>query len=303
MNAQEAFLAQVGRSIRQQRAAMDQAINDYAAGATRDCLSAREVNSLKGPGSRLRAQRRLYAAGWKAAYLMVANIGDHLSAIADTATKGEPRVFAHMTLARAALEGAARLSYLLHPPGTLQDRLLRAAFVLLASAEEELKAVPDLATISPALGDAANARATSRHKDVIALIGESGIAIQRGRDGRSLRSVAWADTPDQTVGAPNVTALLKKRLPSRPSAYRVGSGAAHSQPWVLDADEVIDLQTPILHCPFDALALVGSVDLAINASILVLETFAPMMGQDAGHQRTKAQQRERAVVLLAPSSH
>ena len=61
------------------------------------------------------AQRRLYQHGWMVAYLMATNIGDHLAAIADTATPDEPRVFAHMTLARAALEGAARLAYLLHP--------------------------------------------------------------------------------------------------------------------------------------------------------------------------------------------
>ena len=296
------FLAQVRRSVRQQRCAMDQAINDFGAGASTDCLSAVDSDFLKAPGSRMLAQRRLYQHGWMVAYLMATNIGDHLAAIADTATPDEPRVFAHMTLARAALEGAARVAYLLHPSGTLPDRLLRAAFVLLSSAEEELNAVPDLATFNLAMGEAANERATSRHKAIRHVLDESEIVVKHERrGGRRLHSVSWADSPDQEQEAPNVTRLLKQLLPKRPSAYNVGSGAVHSQPWVLDVDGAFDPQTRTLNCPFDPFALARSVDLAISASILAMETFAEMFGQDPSHERTKAQRREMAVSLLAQS--
>lgn len=275
---------------------MDSAVNSFAAAATGDCPSARDAGSLKGPGARLRARRRLYGAGWKAAYLIVANIGDHVEAIADTATPTSPRVFAHMTLARSALEGAARLSYLLHPKGNLEDRLLRAACVLLLSAEEEMRAAPQLKTVSDDLGDMAIERAADRHSDILSVIELSGIVVSRGKRDQ-VTNLSWADAPSQMVDPPNVTSLLKGLLPNRPAAYNVGSGVAHSLAWALDTDLKMDLDTDSLQCSFDPFALAGSVDLAICASILVIETFATMLGGDPASEVFQARTRERAVSL------
>jgi hypothetical protein len=130
----------------------------------------------------------------------------------------------------------------------------------------------------------------------------SGIVVMRGRDGSRLAGVCWSSSMDVVLRPPNVTALLKTLLPSRPSAYRVGSGAAHSQPWVLDDGDAFNLETQRFNWRLDPLALVGSVDLAISASVLAMEAFAAMLGQDPRQERAKAQRRERAVSLLVGMS-
>ena len=86
--------------------------------------------------------------------------------------------------------------------------------------------------------------------------------------------------------------------PTKPAAYRVGSGAVHSQPWVLDDDAAFDPMTRHLEWRFDPAALAGSVDLAITASVLTLEAFAAMLGQDPSRERVEAKRREGAVSKL-----
>jgi len=241
----------------------------------------------------------LYHRGWRLAYLTAANVGDHVEAIADVASVNRPRVFAHMTLARAALEGAARINYLLHPSGTVPDRVLRATALLMASAEEELTAVAELAARNPFLHMAADTQAKRRQADIVKLVERAGIGVQRRKRGGQLSGVSWPDSTGDVVQThPSITALLKILLPTKPAAYRVGSGAVHSQPWVLDDDAAFDPMTRHLEWRFDPAALAGSVDLAITASVLTLEAFAAMLGQDPSRERVEAKRREGAVSKL-----
>lgn len=297
-HAADELLAQARRSVAAQRRAMDRAINDFASSTPTDCPLALDTAFLGRPGAGRDAQHRLYHRGWRLAYLIASNIGDHLAAVGDVAGSDAPRAFAHMTLARAALEGAARLSYLLHPSGTVEDRVIRAAALLLASSEEELKAVDELRTGSIELHEAATAAAARRHAEIGDLIGRAGITVTRGR-GERLLGVRWRGQGTLVESSPNMTALLRSLFPTRPGAYRVGSGALHSQPWVLDDEDAYDPATRRLEWRLDPSALAGSVDLAIAASALALDVFASMLGQDARPEHREAQRREEAVARLA----
>ena len=99
--------------------------------------------------------------------------------------------------------------------------------------------------------------------------------------------------------SPNMTALLRELLPSRPGAYRVGTGALHSQPWVLDDVDAFDPAARRLEWRLDPTAFAASVDLAIAASVLAIDVFAAMLGQDSRSERAEAQGREEAVSHLA----
>lgn len=114
---------------------MDAAINVFSAASASDCLLASAVAQLASTSP----ENALYQRGWRLAYLIASNIGDHLAAIGDVAGAREARPFAHMTLARAALEGAARLWFLMYPPGSVGDRIHRAAALLLGSSDEEAR--------------------------------------------------------------------------------------------------------------------------------------------------------------------
>lgn len=278
---------------------MDEALNRFGAAAPQNCQLALDTQSLSRRGRRTSAQNQIYHRGWRLAYLMATNVGDHLAAIGDVASANPPRVFAHMTLARAALEGAAKINYLLHPSGTLPDRVLRAAALLLASAEEELKAAAELATGNPMLHAAATAGAQRRQADILELVARADIEVRRRKRGGQLSGVSWRDAGGGEAQAhPSVTGLLKTLLPTKPAAYRVGSGAVHSQPWVLDDDDAFDPMTRRLEWHFDPAALAGSVDLAITASVVALEAFAAMLGQDPSRERIEAKHREQAVSKL-----
>lgn len=227
------------------------------------------------------------------------NVGDHLCAIADTAGADAPRTFAHMTLARAALEGAARINHLLSPAGTVRDRVLRAAAVMVASAEEELRAVAEFAGWNDDLHRAADRFARSRLREVSDLIRTAGMEVVTSKNGGRSVGLRWVGSKDAVSTSINITAILKALAPSRPAAYRVGSGAAHSQPWVLDDEDAFDIRTNRLNWTFDPIALAGSVDLAILAATLMLDAFAALLGADASEERVHAQEREQATTRLA----
>lgn len=215
---------------------MDAAINVFSAASASDCLVASAVAQLASTSP----ENALYQRGWRLAYLIASNIGDHLAAIGDVAGAREARPFAHMTLARAALEGAARLWFLMYPPGSVGDRVHRAAALLLGSSDEEAKAVDEIRSWNPQLHNAAAQGVGRRHRELLDLLERAGMTAERTRDGR-LRGVRWHTSEGLVRCTPNATALLRELLPDRPGAYRVGSGALHSQPWVLDDEDAFDM--------------------------------------------------------------
>ena len=95
-----------------------------------------------------------------------------------------------------------------------------------------------------------------------------------------------------------MTRVVKALFPTKPAAYRVGSGTVHAQPWVLDDDDAFDPATRRLKWTFDPAALAGAVDLAIAASVVTLETFAAMLGQDVTSGKFAARRREQSVLEL-----
>ncbi len=297
------FLEQVRRSLLDQRVAMDTALNGWSAVASPECQLALDTDHLKSAAEDRAAQNRLYHAGWRAAFMMVTSVGDHVCAITDTANADAPRAFAHMTLARAALEAAGRVDYLLCPAGTVEDRVLRSAAAMIASAEEELRAVADFAGWNVELHKSADASARRRHTEVMALVGTAGIEVTASKGGRSV-SVRWPVAGPGVSVSMNVTDVLGALLPTRPGAYRVGSGAAHSQPWVLDDDEAFNPQTNRLTWALDPVALAGSGDLGIAACVVILDAFAALLGADPSEERLHAHEREQAMSrLVVPLAH
>ena len=293
------FLAQAQRSLWAQRSAMDDALNRFDAAAPPVSQLAQDTAALVGPGRRTVAHKTLYLQGWRLAYLMATHVGDHIAAIGDAASTESPRIFAHMTLARAALEGSARINYLLCPSGTWRDRVLRAAALLVASADEEIKAVADFPNTRPALQAAAVTAAQRRRGGVAKLIDRADIAVQRRRRDEQISGLRWPEPSGEVVPLqPAMTRLVKALFPTKPAAYRVGSGAVHAQPWVLDDDDAFDPATRRFKWTFDPAAFGGSVDLAIAASVVTLETFAAMLGQDVTPEKFAATRREQSVSKL-----
>lgn len=279
---------------------MDAAINRYNAQAARtSCRLTADLAELAGAGRTALARRHLYVRGWRFAYVMAASLGDHLVAIADHARPESPRVFAHMTVARAALEAAGKVNYVLSPSGPVVDRVLRSASMWLSSAEEERRAVADLSASSALVHSSAEAAARQRHQDILELVERAGVVLRRGRSGRLLTlelTGALGGTSDASL---NITKLLNELLPQKPGAYRVGSAAVHGQPWVLDDDDAFDPSTGALNWPFDAATLASSLDLAISGSVLAIESFAAMLGQDPKREVIEAHRREQAASRLA----
>jgi len=295
----DALLAQVRRSTRSQSRAMVKALNDYSTSAPETCILACDTRALGGKQRSTVAKSRLYHRGWRLAFLTAWNVGDHLTAIGDVASTASPRVFAHMTLARAALEGAARVHYLLDPQGTTAERVLRAAALLLASAEEELKAVDEFRGVNDQLHVAAQTAAQARHADVADLIKRAGISPRHSKTKRGpLLGVEAVGSMDSAT-LPVISTLLRQLIPDKPAAYRVSSGVVHSQPWVLDDEDAFHPPSRELRWPLDPVALAGSVDLGITASILVINDFAAVLGQDAQPQQREADRREQAVSRIA----
>lgn len=298
-----AFLAEARNAVTAQRRAMDAALDRFAVDAPDDCQLAKDRRTLSLRGRRTSARNVIYHRGWRLAYLMATNVGDHVAAVGDVASATSPRAFAHMTLARAALEGAARVNYLLYPTGTVEDRVLRAAALALSSAEEEVKATTELATGSPLLFGSASTTARQRREELLGLLERADIVVRRTRRTGELSELAWREgSHDAAQTNPRVTALLRELLPSKPAAYRMGSGATHSQPWALEDDNAFDPRTRRLAWRLDPSALAASVDLAIAASILTLEPFAAMLGQDTRDERTESRRREQAVARLAATA-
>ncbi len=291
------FLAQARRSCLLQKSAMENAINSYSLAAPADCGLALDIKHLGRPGTAKAAQNELYHRGWRLALLIAINVGDHLGAIADVAGDASQRVFAHMSMARAALEGAARLDYLLCPAGSVQDRVIRAAALLVASAENEVVATEEFVQ-SRVIGPEAVSQAQRRQDSIVGLIRRAGIEIQRTKRDQ-LWSVVWSGSHETILCSPNVTALLRELLPGKPGAYRVGSGAVHSQSWVLDDADAFDPRTRRLDVEFDPAGLASSVDLAIQASVICIKVFAKLLGHDSQREITNARRREQATSRMA----
>lgn len=294
--ALEALLRQVRRSTKTQSKALIAALNEYNSSVPDTCPLAEDKHALRGKQRSTVARLLLYDQGWRQAFLTARNVADHVAAIGDTSSSAEPRVFAHMTLARAALEGAARVHYLLHPEGTTLERVLRAATTTLVSAEEEMKAVDDLGDANHVVHQSALVEATRRLDEAVDLIAQAGIVVRRTKRGDVL-SLRWKDETAETK-PPVVSVLLRDLLPSKPAAYRISSGAVHSQPWALDDDQAFDPLALRLWWPLDPAGLASSVDLGISASALVIATFAAMLGHDHSRQQIEAQRREQAVSQL-----
>jgi len=223
------------------------------------------------------------------------SVGDHLSSIADVSQAKSPRVISHWTLARSALEGAARVSFLLNASEDLRTRVLRAAVVALVSAEAELTAADGLHVV-PGLQLLAQLQAQGRLEAAKALLDQAGVIASHDKRGR-VRQVCWSGSSSGQA-PPNITALCRVLLPSHPAAYQVGSGAAHGQSWVISSDDTFDLATGRVNVPFDAASLAGAVDLAIASSVAVLDSFAAMLGQDSADEHGRARIREQAVSQL-----
>jgi hypothetical protein len=295
--AMSSLLGQVRKSVQEQRRAMDDALNAYAAAAGPDCVLALDASELDKPGARVGARKAIYNQGWRLAYMTAFTLGDHLAAIGDVAQTEAAPSFAHMTLARATLEAAARVAYLLDHAITVEGRVLRAGALLLASTEEELLAVADLERGNSPIHPTARAQALGRQRDLMRMLNKAKIRVHR--DSRDRLVGVYMTTPDQIVkSSPVITTLLRDLMPDRPGAYRFGSGAAHGQPWVLDDDAAFDLASRRLDWRLDPAGLAGSVDLAISASTTVIRLFAAMLGQDASAEVDSGRRREQAVAAL-----
>jgi hypothetical protein len=170
------------------------------------------------------ARRGLYSLGIEAGGFAWRQAVDHVRALEHDLQMQPPPVWSPLTLARAALEGAALTAYLFEPRIPLAQRLARGVGLCVTEA-----------------ANAAKASAASRPEDQA--------AAEKRREAAERLAAAvgadpWLNRRDKVIGyiidgerAPldyQIGPQTKDLLPEwAASAYPLFSGAAHSRPWVI----------------------------------------------------------------------
>jgi hypothetical protein len=109
------------------------------------------------------------------------------------------------------------------------------------------------------------------HDNVLGWISAAGMNVRSDRHGRVSGS-AW-DTAGKAVSVKiNISGEAQRHFPEVPAAYRMGSGVAHSAPWMLhDRDDLPSI-----------IYMIGAVTLVcLTCCMKIAEAYARYYGHDA----------------------
>jgi hypothetical protein len=272
------------RSLRQQREVLEQVARAFATESQpgSPCLEDRRALA---PRRRTTAARAwILAETCRQASRITSNVTDHIAGLERCLAGDLAPVYSPMTLSRAVLDGCARVCHVLDSDASLETRLLRGAALLLDSSQEELAAVRTLPPDRPPMPGALKV-VTRMHGNTCGWITSAGMDIRSDRGGR-VTGLAWGTAGKAVPVKINVSSEAERYFPEVPAAYRMGSGIAHSAPWMLH--DVDDLPSIIY--------MIGAVALVcLNCCIKVVEAYAWYYGHDSVEQTRSGMLRCQAV--------
>jgi hypothetical protein len=288
------------RALQLEAEALKRLVEVYAQDRQPGCTFLTEQDAWKAsPHHSQRAhRRRLWQHGMQLSRLIFANILDHMLSAGQLLSVSDSIVlYTHHTLARVVCEGAARIGFLLDPEISYDQRLLRSEVLALADADARIAATRDVAAaaIHPILSHAADEPIKQREY-LLRRIEAAGITIRRN-NGRPTHLEMGATTRAEPCKV-DLTRLMEQAYPARPAAYRHTSGVVHSNPWVLNTTIASSPTRPELVLEPDIPGIGGATLTMIDASIIVIESYAKYYGHDPALGAHKSKIRAKMIDTL-----
>ncbi|KOX16192.1 hypothetical protein ADK67_40275 [Saccharothrix sp. NRRL B-16348] len=235
----------------------------------------------------------MWQYGMQLCRLIFANVYDHMWSTGSLLGAGDSiPLYSHHTLTRVACEGAARIGYLLDPAIGYEHRLLRSAVFALADVDARVTAARDVAA-HPRLPHAAD-EPTRQRDELLELIRRAGITICRNKQQQPTRLEIGSPVVDEPCKT-NLTELVKRFYPDRPGTYRLTSAVVHSNPWVLNDTVTSSPFTPELVLEPDVRGIGTATLTTIDASIIMIESYARHYGHDPAPAVRKSKSRAQVI--------
>lgn len=177
------------------------------------------------PPDRQEVQGRIHATMIEGAHLALLNAEDHVLALEGDVVRDPAPIWSPLTLCRAVLEATVVTCHLLDPSITITARLARIAALWLDDSSLAERSARTFGSV-PAEG----VQKYGQFK--LSELATGGFSVERDAKNRPVR-IRFGDAT-APLGL-NITDEATKLLPAgMPSPYRLGSGAAHSRPWLLE---------------------------------------------------------------------
>jgi hypothetical protein len=268
----DAVIKRAVRSLQQQSRALDASLRACIEDPHPGSLYLQDRHALPLRRHSTGARAWLLGETCRQASRITGNVSDHVAGLERCLKDGPAPVYCPMTLGRAVLDGAVRVCYVLDSAASLETRLLRGAALLLDSSQEELVAVRALPPDRPPMPGALKA-VTRMHDNMLGWISAAGMHVQSDR-GR-VTGLAWDSAAKAVPVKIGVSGEAERYFPEVPAAYRMGSGVAHSAPWMLhDQDDLPSI-----------IYMIGAVTLVcLTCCIKIAETYALYYGHDAARE-------------------
>jgi len=223
---------------------------------------------------------------------MAVNVADHLRAVALLLSQpdvGVP-VYAHTTAARAAIESATNVAYILDRDHPFELRFARGIAFLINNSREACRAASRVPGNAYML--APGPAATRSHESLLAFIAHAKVELVPARNGdpKGVRVTPGGPVAPTTV---KMTDLVPERYPNMPALYNLMSGVTHGMPYRLSSNAQFDNRRA--RWDPDPLDVGGSVLAAVNAAHTVLAAHAWHRGRDDDPAITTTRNRIAAV--------
>ncbi|MEU4239675.1 hypothetical protein [Actinoplanes sp. NPDC026619] len=221
---------------------------------------------------------RILTLNLEQSFHKIANVRDHLEALATVLGSDPPPVYAPSSLTRVIVEAAAGLHALLDGSIDIEERLLRASSALLESYHHSLNAALQL---PPHMFPDAASDARRRLDALVKRVERTGLEVRRQVNGKPT-GVRWVGA-SAFRGVPFATtsAMIEEAFSGYPALYQMGSGVAHSMEWMLGDNARIAVTGPaIMTYESNPLANGGSATAAVAATEVVISAYGRYMGFD-----------------------
>jgi hypothetical protein len=289
------------RALEQEARDLKGALDEWAEGQpVKNGPFGADVAAMEHAASQVRvAQQQLLALAHYHARMIFVNGHDHLSSMARLlGSDGAMSLFSHTTLSRSVCEAAVRLSWLMDPEISYEERITRSAAVTYYGAKSKLKgAKQGLTRVPDEVRQTIVDRCEGDFNQISELIGQAGMDFGRDRNGKIFR-IELNDSEVKALLDPKTGPLMEELLADSPGWYSLSSAVAHSTPWVLDSSIVGDRGAPELSLTPDQLEIAASALAAIAGSALILERHATYFGFDPEPYLRKNRRRRGMLDIL-----
>jgi len=244
-------------------------------------------------------RRRLLHLTQHQAVLIYVNAYDHLLTLGRMlGGDGAMSLFSQASTSRVVCEAAVRFAWLLDSAIGNEERIMRGAVALLASAEERLRGAMRIPAgqFDPRLRQALIDNCTAERDSAQALITGAGMTVAPSRDGKRPARLEL-DSPRVSVPVKlDVTELMGALLPESPTWYNISSGVTHSHYWGLRDAVASPGDEPLALTP-DLLEVGAAAESAISASGLIIARAGAYYGHDPQTHLQRTRERRKAIDL------